>query len=187
MQHTVLVRLADREVEQVESVVRLEIELCLREVEREESCLCLPQRHLHLAELHDFVRLAWIHAQVHSSVNDVFPQSEGDVHDAVLRLLVVDGVVVHRARHARDMRIEACAVCLSHHLLYDDRHLLLVYDIACRRHVCFRILVEDRGIDSLDGVAQHLQSLFGVAERRNHVCRIDAGERLVVRILQERR
>ena len=147
MQHLVLVGLSYREIQQVEAVVCLEVEVCLAEVEGEETCLCLSQRYLHLAHLHYLVRLVGVDTQCLSAVHDIFPESESHVHYALLGLLVVDGVVVYGACHARDVRVEPCVVCLPDHLLYYDRHLLLVYDIARGCHVSLGVFIVDRGID----------------------------------------
>ena len=73
----------------------------------------------------------------------------------------------------------------SYHFLEDDRHLLLVDYISCGLHVCFRVVVIDRCVDTLDGVFEHLQHGFPVVEVRNHVGGIDSCKGLVVAVLQQ--
>ena len=77
------------------------------------------------------------------------------------------------------------AILVTHHLLQNDGHFLLVDDVRGGCHIGFRVLVIDRGIDTLDGTGKHAQHLVLVLQVGNHIGGVDAGEWLVVRVLQQ--
>ena len=125
-------------------------------------------------------------AEGQAAVDDVLAQTEGEADDAFVGALIVDGIVVERASHARDGRIEARAVLLPHDLLDDDGHLLLVDDVARGLHVGFRVLEVDRSIDALDGIRKHEEHPAAVVEIGHHISVVDTGKRLVVAVFEER-
>ena len=99
--------------------------------------------------------------------------------------LVADGVVVDAARHAAYDGVVPVPVHLAHHLLQDDRHLLLVDDVARGSHVVLAALVEDAGVDCLDGTRKHGEPLVLVGIVGYHVRAVHAGEGLVVGVFKE--
>ena len=76
------------------------------------------------------------------------------------------------------------AIFLADNLLQDDRHLLLINDIACGSHIGLGVTIINRGIDGLDGTSQHTQHFILVFKIRNHISRVDTCERLVVTVFQ---
>ena len=185
VERLVLVGLLHAQLEDVESVVDLEVTPHMSHVERIELGLRLAQCRLHLAGLEHLVGVIGAHAQRLPAIDDILAQSECEAGDALLGLLVAYGVVVERSEHATHVGIVVGAVGVSHHFLEDDRHLLLVDDIARGRHVGLGVAVVDRRVDRLDGTSQHAQHLVLVVEIRNHIGGVDACERLIVGILEE--
>ena len=75
-------------------------------------------------------------------------------------------------------------VLLTHHLLYDDCHLLLVDDILRSRHICLGVTVIYRGIDAFDSlreVGKHLLTVIGV---RYHIGAVYTSKWLIVAVLK---
>ena len=185
LQGAVFVGLLDTQVEDVEAVIHLEVIADVRHVKRIEAGLRLPQCRLHLRGLQHLMGMMGRDAQRLATVDDVLAQSEGQRGDALLGLLVADGIVVERAQHAAERRIEAGAVLAAYDLLQDDGHLLLVDDIRRGGHVGLGVLVVDGGVDGLDGTGQHAQHLVLVVQIGHHVGGVDTGEGLVVGVLQQ--
>ena len=173
-------------LEDVETIVHLEILAHMLQVEGIELGLGLAQSFLQLGGLEHLVGMVGTDAQGLTAIDDILAQSEGETGDALLRRLVADGIVVERAKHTAHRGIEAVTILLAHHLLQDHRHLLLVDDVARGGHICLGVAVEHGGIDSLDGTRQHLQHLVLVLQAGYHIGGIDAGKGLVVGILQQR-
>ena len=177
-----------RHLDKVEAIVNTELVRIGRvEVEGKEGCLCITQSRLHLAHLQHLVGMIWIDAQALAAIDDVFAKTHRQRHSAFFRLLIADRIVVDASCHTRDHRIESVAVSLSHNLLQDDSHLLLVDHIACGCHVVFRTLVIDTRIDRLDCIGKQLNTFVLVVDVRDHVSRIDTGKRLVMRVFEQRR
>ena len=156
-------------------------------VERIESGLRLSQRRLQLAGLKHLMRMIRRHAQGLSSVHDILAQSESQRSDALLRLLVPDGIIVERPQYAGEIGIVASVVLLAHHLLQYHSHLLLVDDVARSGHIRLRVAIIHRRIHTLDGTSQHLQHGILVLQIRNHIRGIYSGERLIMSVFEERR
>ena len=76
---------------------------------------------------------------------------------------------------------------LSYHLLYYHRHLLLVYKVLRGGHVSLGVVIVNGGIDSLHGIRQVGKHLIPVVGIRYHVGAVDAGERLVMAVFEQRR
>ena len=123
--------------------------------------------------------------QIHPSIDNIFTQSERQVHRSLLRLLIADGIVVDTACHSGNVGIEAVTILCADHLLEDYSHLLLVNHVRRGHHVVFAGTVEHRSIDSLDGIAEHAQPLVDVVTERNHVGGIDTSKRLVMCIFEQ--
>ena len=155
-------------------------------VESIELRLGFTQGHPQLAHLQHLVRMERTDAQGLAAVDDVFSQAERQGGDALLGLLFPDGIVVQGAEDTRDVRVEAAAVVLACHLLENDRHLLLVDDVARGSHVGLGVAVVDGGIDRLDGTRQHPQHLVLVFQTGYHIGGVNAGERLIVAVFQQR-
>ena len=187
VERLVLVGLADAQVQNVETVVHLEVIAYMRHVEGIEARLRLLQRRVHLGGLQHLVGMVGRHTQRLSAVDDIFSQTEGQRRDAFLSQLVANGIIVQRAQHAREGGIEAGAILLAHHLLQDDGHLLLVDDIAGGSHIGLRVLIINGGIDALDGTGQHAQHLVLIVQIGYHIGGVDAGKGLVVGVLEQRR
>ncbi len=75
---------------------------------------------------------------------------------------------------------------LSRHFLQYDRHLLLIDDIAGGVHVCLGIGKEYGGINRLYGICQHTHTHRRVLYIRNHICGIDSGKGLIMRVFKQR-
>ena len=174
-------------MQEVESVVGGEMVGHVLEVEGVEARLRLAQRHVEFRSLQHLMGMGRADAQRESAIDDVFAQSQCQVDDAFVGTFVADGVVVDRTGHTRNLRIEAVAVLCADHLLQNDGHLLLVDDVRRGGHVVLRRTVEDAGIHRLDRIAEHVQPQVFVVGVGHHVRRVDAGEGLVVAVLQERR
>ena len=168
-------------LDKVEAIVNAELVRIGRfEVEGKEGRLCVAQSSLHFAHLQHLVGMIWIDTQALSAIDDVFAKTHCQRHRSFFRLLVTDRIVVDTSCHTRDHRIESVAVSLSHNLLQDDSHLLLVNHIACGCHVVLRALVIDTRIYSLDSIGKQLDALVLVGDVRYHIGRIDSGKRLIV-------
>ena len=74
---------------------------------------------------------------------------------------------------------------LSHHLLQDDGHLLLVDDIAGGRHIVLAASVIHAGIDSTYSLREHGQPLILVTSIGNHIGTVYTRKGLVMGILQQ--
>ena len=185
-QRPVLVGLLHAQIEDIKAVVDLEVVAHMAHIEGVEARLRLPQGDIHLAHLHHLVGMVRADTERLSAVDDIFPQSEGQAGHTFFARLALQRVVVQRTQHTADVGIVAIAVALAHHLLQDDRHLLLVDDVRCGRHISLRILEIDAGIDALDGGGKHLQHLILVVEIGYHIGGVDAGEGLVVGVFEQR-
>ena len=126
------------------------------------------------------------HAQGLSTIHNILAKAQGQRGDALLGRLVAYGVIVETAKHARYVGVIVIAIALAHHLLKDDGHLLLIDDIACGSHVCFRVAIVHRGVDTLDGGGQHVEHLVLILQVGNHIGAVNTGERLVMTVLKER-
>ncbi len=93
-----------------------------------------------------------------------------------------------RAGHAGEVGVEACAVGRTDDALDDHRHLLLLQPVGRHLQVGLGPLGEGRGEHPLDGRDQldqpRLRVRRGVGQ---HEGLVDAGERLVGRVLQQAR
>ena len=121
-----------------------------------------------------------------TTIHDILTQSEGETGYAFLCLFISYRIIVKRTEHTTHRWVEAGAIILTHHLLQDNRHLLLVDDVAGGSHIRLGITIEHGGIHALDGTSQHLKHLIFILKIRNHIGRIDTGKRLIVRILKKR-
>ena len=74
----------------------------------------------------------------------------------------------------------------SAYALHHHSHLLLAEKVCSGLYVGPAAVVEDRGIDTLDGLSKHTQHLVPVLDKRDHICRIYARERLVAAVLELR-
>ena len=155
-------------------------------IESIEACLRLAQRRFHLTGLQHLRRMIRRNAQGLSAIDDILTQSEGETGNTLFGRFVTDGIIVQRAQHAREVGIIEITILFAHHLLQNDSHLLLVDDILRGQHISLRILVIDRGIDTLNGTGQHTQHLVFVVEIRNHIGAVDTSKRLVVGIFKQR-
>ena len=182
----VFYRILHTELEDIESVIHLEVIAHVPGVESIELGLGIAQRHLRLGSLQHLMRMIRTDAEGLTAIHDILAQSEGKTGYALLCLLIADRIIVERTEHATHRRIIAGAVVLAHHLLQDYCHLLLVDDVAGGGHVCLGIAIEHRGIHALDGAGEHLEHLILIREIRYHIGGIDTGERLIVGILEQR-
>ena len=187
LERAVLLRLADGHLDEVEAIVDAHGSCFLRAFgrERQEVCLCVAECNLHLAHLQDLMRMGGADAQARSAVHDVFAQAHCQRDGPFLGFLVADGVVVDAACHAADDGVEPAVVLLADYFLQDDGHLLLVDDVARGRHVVLAAAVEDAGVDGLDGFGEHREAFVVVVCRGYHVGAVDAGEGLVVGVLEQ--
>ena len=178
LQAAICLSLFHLQLENVKAVVHLEVFAYVLHIESIELCLGFTQGHLQLAHLQHLVRMERTDAQGLAAVDDVFSQAERQGGDALFGLLFPDGIVVQGAEDTRDVRVETAAVVLACHLLENDRHLLLVDDVARGSHVGLGVAVVDGGIDRLDGTRQHPQHLVLVFQTGYHIGGVNAGERL---------
>jgi len=118
--------------------------------------------------------------QPHVTIHDIFPQSEGHVHDTVFRLFIPDGIVVDGTGHTRDAGIKELSVLRADDLLQHDRHFLLIDEILRGSHIGFAVFVEHRRIDCFDGIAEQANHLIFIVHVGNHVGGVDPGEWLVL-------
>ena len=76
----------------------------------------------------------------------------------------------------------------AHHLLKDDRHLLFFQAVGRGAHIGLRMLAEGGSVHPLDRLHQLLQAHVNVGVLvGQHERLVDAGERLILRILQQAR
>ena len=170
--------------ENIEAIIHLEVLPHMLHVQSIELSLGFAQSLLQLGGLQDLCRMVRANSQGLTAIHDILAQSERQAGDTLLRRLIPYRIIVEGAKHATHVRIESVAIILSYHLLQDDRHLLLVDDIASSSHIRLGITIEHRGIHTLDGTSQHLEHLILVLQIRYHIGGIDAGERLIMSILQ---
>ena len=122
-----------------------------------------------------------------ATIDNILAKAEGQRGDALLSGLVADGVVVQRTQHAGESGVVEVTVLLAYDFLEYDGHFLLVDDVLRGGHISLRVAVIDRGIDGLDGTGQLAQHLVLVVQIGNHIGGVDAGEGLIVTVLQQRR
>ena len=171
----------------VEAVVNLEVVTHMRHIQGIEASLRLTQGRFHLRSLQHLGRMIGRHTQGLSAVDDILTQSERETGDTFLGRLVAYWVVVQRAQHAGEIGIVEVAVLLAHHFLQDNRHLLLVDDVLRGEHIGLRVLIINGSIDTLDSAGQHAEHLVFVVQIRYHIGTVDTCERLIMRILKQRR
>ena len=95
-------------------------------------------------------RVAGAEGQRAFSVHHRAAQTQGHGDDAVLGLHRGRRIEVVRARHPRDVGIEAAAVRDPDHLLDDHRHLLFFEAVRRDLEVVLGVLREGGGVDPLD-------------------------------------
>ena len=171
----------------VEAVVHLEIITHMRHIQGIEARLCLTQSCLHLRGLQHLRRMIGRHTQGLSTIDDILTKSESQRGNALLSRLVTYWVVVQRAQYTREIRIIEITILFSNYLLKDDRHLFLVDDILRGEHIGLRVLIINGSIDTLDSAGQHTEHLVFVVQIRYHIGTVDTCERLIMRILKQRR
>ena len=154
-------------------------------VEGIELCLGLLQGNMCLTGLEHFLGVIRTDAQGLTTIHDILAQSQRQGSNTLLGLFIADGIEVQRAEHTAHVGIIVVAILFAHHLLQDDRHLLLVDDIAGGRHIGFGVAVEHRSIDTLDGSGKHLQHLVFVVDVGNHISGIDTGKGLVMGVFEQ--
>ena len=184
-QRTVFVGLLNLQFQDIETVIDLKLMTHVIHVEGIELGLCLLQRNLHVAHLHNLSGMIWTDAQRQTTVNNIFSESKGKRGNAFLRCLVANGIIVERAQHAADVRIEVGTILLAHHLLQDYSHLFLVDNVGCGCHIRLGVAVIHRSVNALYGGGEHLQHLVLVLKIRYHVGAVDTGERLIVTVLEK--
>ncbi len=99
-----MLRLVDLETLQIDRVVDRRLELFGLQVQRVHFPLRVAQRQLGRRELKRVFRVAGRKAQRQPAVDDQLSEPEGEVHNAVLRLLVAYRVIVQRTGDARNGR-----------------------------------------------------------------------------------
>ena len=129
VQRLVLVGFLDTQVQDVETVVHLEIIAYMAHIEGIETGLGLAQSGIHFRGLQHLTGMVGRHTERLSAVHDVLAQSEGQRGYAFFGQLVADGIVVQRTQHTREGGIETGTIAIAHYLLQDDGHLFLVDDV----------------------------------------------------------
>ena len=185
-QRTVVFGLFHLEFQNIKALIDLEITTRVHHVKRIEMGLCLLQGEFQFTRLQDLLRMVGRHAQRLTAIDDVFSESERKVGNALLGLLVADGIVVERAQNAAEGRIVAVAVLQTGHFLQNHGHFFLVDDVRRGGHIGLRIAVEHRRIDALDGGFEHIEHLVFVGKPRNHISGINACKWLIMSIFEQR-
>ena len=126
-------------------------------------------------------------AERSATVNDIFSQSDSNFRHAVLRRLVVDGIIIQRTSHSGERWEIKTVHILAYYFLNDDRHLLLVNHIRCSRHICLAFCVENGCIHTFDCAGEQFRHNRLVLYVRNHVGGIHSGKRLVMGVLENTR
>ena len=122
--------------------------------------------------------------QRNSPLDHQFAQPEGNIGNTVFGFFVPDGVEVQRPRHSREGREIVSVLLRTANLLYHDRHLLIGQAVRAGLDIGSAGAVVDRGIDPLDGLADHTNHLLLVVHPRHHISGVDACKGLEVGILQ---
>ena len=180
------VRLGGREVERL--LAHPAVRGPALEGKRPELALGRLQHVLDRGELEDVVRVARAEPDAHPALDDRAAHAERDRHHPVPRLHGRRGVEVVGAGHPGEVRVEPPAPRRPHDPLEDHRHLLLLQPVGGRPEVRLRVLREGRGVDALDRQDRPLDPLAdapGVVRQHQRV--VDAGERLVLRVLEQAR
>ena len=157
------------------------------QVEGIETGLRLFQRYLHFTGLQYLMGMIGRETERHTSVYNIFSQTEGKVHGTFFGFLVTDRIVVQRTGHAGHAGIVAVTILVADNFLQDDCHLFLVDDVACGLHISLAVAEINRSIYSFDGIGQHTEHFIFIIQIGNHIGIIDSGKRLIVRVLQQRR
>ena len=187
IERLVLIGLLDAKIEDVETIVYLEIIAHMRHVEGIETGLRLLEGCVHLGGLQHLIRMIGRHTQGLSSIHNILTQTQGQRGNALLSQFVANGVIVERAKHTREGGIEASAILLTHHFLQDDSHLFLIDNVGGGSHIGLRVPIINRGINSLDGTSQHAKHLVLILKIRNHIGRVDTCKGLIMGVFQQRR
>ena len=137
-------------------------------------------------KLHQILGIARAEGQTLSAIHHRPAQAQSDGRDAVFEVHGRHGIKIARADHSGEIRIKALPVGRAHNLLENHRHLFLFQTIRRGPHVGLRMAAERGCIDAPDGLAQRRQPVFWICLLvAQHECLIHAGERLVLRILQQ--
>ena len=172
----------DTQLEDVETVVYLEILSHVSRIEGIELRLCLAQRLVQFTGLQDMTRMIRGHTQSLTAIYDVFTQPQCQRGNALFRLFVANGIIIQRAQHPTYLGIIVRTILLAHHFLQDNRHFFLIDKVAGSCHVSLGIMIEHRCIHALDGTGQHLEHHLLVINRGNHVSGIDSSKGLIMRV-----
>ena len=89
---------------------------------------------------------------------------------------VADGIGIHGAGHARDMRIVAARKRRSRHFLNNQRHLFAASIVARGAHIGQAVGIIHRSIHTAHCVFEEGQAALLIGHRRNHIGGEDAGE-----------
>ena len=171
----------------VESVVNLKVIYCLGGIDGIECGLCVAQRQVERTGLQHVAWMLWRKAQRHAAIHYIFAQSHCYLANAVFGALFIHRIIVKRASHARERWIVISFVILTHHFLYDYRHLLLVDNVAGGCHIRLAVGEEHRGIHALDGIAELLEHSALIGEMRYHIGGIDARKWLIMAVFEQTR
>ncbi len=145
-------------------------------------------------KLHQVVGIARAESQTLPAIHHGSAQAQSDGGDAVFEGHRRHGIIIARAHDSGEIGIEARPVARAHNLLENHRHFFFFQAIRRRPHVGLRMAAEGGGVDAPDGLAERLQPgvliYFRICLRicllvAQHEGFIHAGERLVLRILQQ--
>ena len=186
VERLVLDSILDSQFLNIKPIIHLEVFTHMLHIEGIKLGLGLPECLVDLRSLQHLVGMIRTYPKGLPTIHNVFAQSESQTGNTFFCRFVTYRIIVERTEHATHRGIKTGAIVITHHLLQDDCHLLLVDDIARCGHISLGIAIEHRGIHTLDGTRQHLKHLILVLKIRYHIGGIDSCKRLIVGIFEKR-
>ena len=87
--------------------------------------------------------MVWRDTKRLTAINDILAKTKGKRDDTFLCCLLTYWVIVQGTKHTREVWIIEITIAFTDHLLQNDSHLLLVYDILSSCHIGLRVFVID--------------------------------------------
>ena len=125
--------------QQIEAIIDREIMPCILQIQGIEAGLGFFQSYFHFAGLQYLVGMIGREAECHTTVYDIFSQTEGEVHSTFFGFFITDRIIVQRACHTGHGRIITVTILIADYLLQDNGHLFLIDHIRSGLHICLTV------------------------------------------------
>ena len=154
------------------------------QVQSIETGLGFFQGNFHFAGLQHLVRMIRRKTKGHTTVYNIFSQSQSQVNRSFFCFFIPQRIIIQRTGHTRHRRIITIAILITNYLLQDNSHLFLIDYIRSGLHIRFTVAEINRSIHPFNSIRKHTQHFIPVIQIGNHICTINSGERLIMRVFQ---